>query len=57
MGRLFRVPRMFGMAFSALGIDSGMIGQFAPVILEYLEQQGVNGALLQSLGGIWSIGG
>jgi hypothetical protein len=43
-------------AFSALGMDSGMIGQFAPVILQYLGQQGVGGSLLQSLGGIWGTG-
>ncbi|MGO4322367.1 MULTISPECIES: DUF2780 domain-containing protein [Pseudomonas] len=40
-------------AFSALGMDSGMIGQFAPIILQYLGQQGVAGSLLQNLGGIW----
>jgi hypothetical protein len=40
-------------AFSALGMDSGMIGQFAPVLLQYLGQQGVGGSLLESLGGIW----
>jgi len=33
-----------------------MIGQFAPVILQYLGQQGVGGSLLQSLGGIWGAG-
>ena len=43
-------------AFSALGMDSGMIGQFAPVILQYLGQQGVGGSLLSSLGGIWGAG-
>jgi len=43
-------------AFGALGMDSGMIGQFAPVILQYLGQQGVGGSLLQSLGGIWGTG-
>jgi len=43
-------------AFGALGMDSGMIGRFAPVILEYLGQQGVGGSLLQSLGGIWGAG-
>ena len=43
-------------AFSALGMDSGMVGQFAPVILQYLGQQGVGGTLLQSLGGIWGTG-
>jgi hypothetical protein len=43
-------------AFSALGMDRGMIGQFAPVILEYLGQQGVGSSLLQNLGGIWEDG-
>ncbi|MFJ3367673.1 DUF2780 domain-containing protein [Pseudomonas sp. NPDC086251] len=43
-------------AFNALGMDSGMIGQFAPVILQYLGQQGVGGSLLESLGGIWGAG-
>ncbi|EJK99094.1 hypothetical protein PflQ2_0526 [Pseudomonas fluorescens Q2-87] len=43
-------------AFSALGMDSGMIGQFAPVILQYLGQQGVGSSLLQNLGGIWGAG-
>lgn len=43
-------------AFTTLGMDSGMIGLFAPVILQYLGQQGVTGSLLQSLGGIWGTG-
>lgn len=43
-------------AFSALGMDSGMIGQFAPVLLQFLGQQGVGGSLLESLGGIWGAG-
>jgi len=43
-------------AFSALGMDSGMIGQFAPVLLQYLGQQGVGGTLLSSLGNIWGAG-
>ena len=43
-------------AFSALGMDTGMIGQFAPLILQYLGQQGVGGSLLQSLGSIWGAG-
>ena len=33
-----------------------MIGQFAPLILQYFGQQGVGGSLLQSLGGIWGAG-
>ncbi|PPK36857.1 hypothetical protein CD175_18585 [Pseudomonas laurylsulfatiphila] len=43
-------------AFSALGMDSGMIGQFAPVLLQYFGQQGVGGTLLSSLGNIWGAG-
>ncbi|MGH8388110.1 MAG: DUF2780 domain-containing protein [Pseudomonas sp.] len=43
-------------AFSALGMETGMIGLFAPILLQYLGQQGVTGSLLQSLGGIWGTG-
>jgi hypothetical protein len=43
-------------AFSALGMDSGMIGQFAPLLLQYFGQQGVGGSLLNSLGGVWGVG-
>ncbi|MVV51073.1 DUF2780 domain-containing protein [Pseudomonas sp. PB120] len=43
-------------AFGALGMDDSMVGQFAPVILKYLGDQGVGGPLLESLGGIWSAG-
>ena len=44
-------------AFSALGMDAGMVGQFAPILLQYLGSQGVGGSLLQSLGSIWGVGG
>lgn len=43
-------------AFSALGMDSGMVGLFTPVILQFLGQQGVGGSLLSSLGSIWGTG-
>ncbi|WP_085729380.1 DUF2780 domain-containing protein [Pseudomonas sp. R37(2017)] len=43
-------------AFSALGMDSGMIGLFTPVLLQYLGQQGVGSPLLSSLGSIWGAG-
>jgi hypothetical protein len=33
-----------------------MIGQFAPVLLQYFGQQGVGGSLLSSLGSIWGAG-
>lgn len=42
-------------AFSALGMNSGMVGQFAPVILQYLGGQGVAGSTLSSLGSIWGV--
>ncbi|MGO4610934.1 hypothetical protein AB4142_31860 [Variovorax sp. 2RAF20] len=37
-------------------MDTGMVGVFAPVILQNLGQQGVAGSLLQNLGGIWGTG-
>lgn len=43
-------------AFSALGMENGMIARFAPLILEYLGQQGVAASLLQNLSGIWGNG-
>jgi len=43
-------------AFSALGMDSGMIGQFAPVILQYLGGQGANTSVLGKLASIWGTG-
>ncbi|WP_235399604.1 DUF2780 domain-containing protein [Pseudomonas ogarae] len=44
-------------AFSALGMDSGMIGQFAPIILQYLGQQGVAGSLPHDFRGDLGHGG
>ena len=43
-------------AFSALGMDSAMVGQFAPLLLQYLGQQGVGGPLMSSLSNIWGLG-
>ncbi|WP_175653414.1 DUF2780 domain-containing protein [Pseudomonas sp. Marseille-P9899] len=43
-------------AFSALGMENGMIARFAPLILQYLGQQGVAESLLQNLAGIWGNG-
>jgi hypothetical protein len=40
-------------AFSALGMDSSMVGQFVPVILQYLGQQGAGGSALSALSGVW----
>jgi len=44
-------------AFSALGMDSGMIGQFAPVILQYLGGQGASSSVLGKLAQAWGTGG
>lgn len=44
-------------AFGALGMDGGMVGRFAPAILQFLGQQGVAGTVLQSLGSLWGVGG
>lgn len=40
-------------AFSALGMDAGLIAQFAPILLQYLGNQGAGGALVQSLANAW----
>lgn len=40
-------------AFSALGMDAGLIGQFTPLLLQYLGNQGAGGALVQSLASAW----
>ncbi|BAN46183.1 DUF2780 domain-containing protein [Metapseudomonas resinovorans] len=40
-------------AFGSLGMDSGLIGQFAPLILSFLGQQGLAENLLQNLGNLW----
>ncbi|MEO8489932.1 MULTISPECIES: DUF2780 domain-containing protein [unclassified Pseudomonas] len=43
-------------AFSALGMDSGMVSQFAPVILQYLGGQGANQSVLSKLASAWGTG-
>ncbi|MCI8208252.1 hypothetical protein AUC61_01785 [Pseudomonas sp. S25] len=43
-------------AFSALGMDSSMVSQFVPLILQYLGQQGAGGSALQSLSSVWGAG-
>jgi hypothetical protein len=40
-------------AFSALGMDGGMVQQFTPLLLQYLGGQGVDTSLLNSLGSLW----
>ncbi len=44
-------------AFAMLGMDSALVGQFAPLLLQYLSNQGVEGSLLQGLAGVWGVGG
>ncbi|MBO3277847.1 DUF2780 domain-containing protein [Pseudomonas schmalbachii] len=44
-------------AFGALGMDQGMTGKFAGVLLDYLGKQGAGGDLLGSLGSLWGVGG
>ncbi|CAE6928268.1 conserved exported protein of unknown function [Pseudomonas marincola] len=41
--------------FSALGMNSDMINQFAPALLDYFGKQGLSAPLLQSLGSIWGV--
>ncbi|SDT08030.1 Protein of unknown function VcgC/VcgE [Halopseudomonas litoralis] len=43
-----------GNAFSRLGMDAGMISQFAPVLLEFIGNQGVGQPLLGTLTSLWS---
>ena len=43
-------------AFSALGMDSGMVGQFAPVILKYLGGEGASSSVLGKLAQAWGTG-
>jgi len=40
-------------AFEKLGLDSGMVSQFAPIILEYLSGEGASSSLISSLTSIW----
>ncbi|MEB0208023.1 DUF2780 domain-containing protein [Pseudomonas sp. CCC3.1] len=42
-------------AFEALGMNSSMVQQFAPLITQYLGQQGVASPLLTTLGSLWGI--
>lgn len=46
-----------GQAFSVLGMDTGLVGSFGQTLLQFLAGQGLAGALLQSLGGIWGVPG
>ncbi len=39
--------------FNQLGLDSSMVTQYAPIILQYLTSQGASSDLLSSLTSIW----
>ncbi|HDM8223464.1 TPA: DUF2780 domain-containing protein [Vibrio campbellii] len=39
--------------FTGLGLDTSMINQFAPILLEFLGAQGASSELLQSLSALW----
>ncbi|WP_154180452.1 DUF2780 domain-containing protein [Vibrio furnissii] len=39
--------------FEQLGLDSSMVSQFAPVLLQYLTGQGASDGLLSSLSSLW----
>lgn len=39
--------------FNVLGMNQGMVSQFAGVMLDYMVQQGLNSQLLGTLGQIW----
>ncbi|MFZ6048433.1 DUF2780 domain-containing protein [Pseudomonas sp. CR3202] len=40
-------------AFGSLGMDSGLIGRFTPLILSFLGQQGMANDLIASLSNLW----
>ena len=42
-------------AFEALGMNSSLIQQFAPLITQYLGQQGVSSPMLTTLSTLWGI--
>lgn len=50
------VQSLAGVAeqFSSLGMDSGMISQFAPVLLDFIGNQGVGQPLLGTLTSLWT---
>jgi hypothetical protein len=39
--------------FAKIGLDSSMISQFTPIILEYLSGQGASSGLMASLEELW----
>ena len=39
--------------FNQLGLDANMIGQFTPIIIQYLTSQGAGSSLVGALQGLW----
>ena len=42
-------------AFTALGMQDGMVAKFAPVLLDYFKGQNVSTSLLSKLGSAWGV--
>ncbi len=40
--------------FESIGLDPALIGQFTPIILGYLQDEGASNGLMSSLGSIWN---
>ncbi|MBD1576352.1 MULTISPECIES: DUF2780 domain-containing protein [Vibrio] len=40
-------------AFEKLGLDSAMVDQYAPIVLEYLNKEGASSGLMDSLTSLW----
>ncbi|MGR5333226.1 DUF2780 domain-containing protein [Photobacterium damselae] len=47
-------PSTLNKVFSILGIDSKTADEFAPVIMQFLKQQGANQNLLTTLANVWA---
>lgn len=44
-------------AFSSLGMSPSLIGEFTPIITQFLGTQGVSGTVVQALKGLWTPAG
>ncbi|MFV0576370.1 MAG: DUF2780 domain-containing protein [Vibrio sp.] len=40
-------------AFDKLGLDSSMVDQYAPIVLDYLKSEGASDSLVSSLTSLW----
>lgn len=48
-------PAGVNQAFSALGMDTSMVGVFSQLLLQYFGSEGVSAPLLQSLASVWGV--